>query len=53
MRTEDEINDQIDAAMAQMDEGGSRWPGMTYEQGVEAALRWAVGDEEMPPMDEE
>lgn len=51
--TDDEIEDQIGEADASLETGGSRWPGMTYEQGVSAALRWATGEEEIPPMEEE
>lgn len=50
--TEDEIQDQISEALAAQDEG-SRWPGMSYEQGVEAALRWAIGEDDQPPMEDE
>ncbi len=31
---------------------GSKFPGMSYEQGVDAALRWALGDTDERPMDE-
>lgn len=40
----DEIDNVLNTCMEQMDEGGSRWPGMSYEQGVEAALRWVRGE---------
>lgn len=33
----DECNDYID-------DGGSKFPGMSYEEGVVAALEWALGD---------
>lgn len=38
-RTDDEIN-------------GSRWPGMSYEQGVEAGIQWLVGDTDDNPMED-
>lgn len=50
--TDDEIQDQIDEAL-DAQSGGSRWPGMSYEQGVEAALRWAVGEDDQKPMEDE
>lgn len=31
---------------------GSRWPGMTYEQGVDNALRWAAGESDDDPMED-
>lgn len=30
----------------------SRWPGMTYEQGVVNALRWVTGNDDTAPMEE-
>ena len=49
--SENEVNDVLNRCADQTDEGGSRWPGMSYEQGVEAAIRWMQGDGENP-MDE-
>jgi hypothetical protein len=37
----------------QIDQGGSRFPGMTYEQGVQAALDWLFGNVEDHPYEEE
>lgn len=51
MKTRKEIEDQIDKAMEAQSEG-SKYPGMTYEEGVDAALRWALGDSDDAPMDE-
>lgn len=48
-----QIAEQENEAQEQIDEGGSRWPGMSYEQGVVAALRWVNGDDEVPPMAED
>lgn len=52
MRPENEIDEAINQAVEQEDEGGSKWPGMTYEQGVSAALRWATGQSDEHPMAE-
>ena len=49
-RTRKEIEDQIAEAIDAMDEGG-RWPGMTYEEGVSAALQWVTGETDDAPMD--
>jgi hypothetical protein len=51
--TQEQIDEQIDKAIdkAMESEGRSRWPGMTYEQGVDAALRWATGASDEAPMD--
>lgn len=48
-RTEEEIDEQLNKAI----EGSykpSRWPSMTYEQGVRAAMDWLLGDDDDPPM---
>ena len=45
------IEDQIALTMPSMDRGGSGVPGMTYEQGVQAALTWATGESDEAPMD--
>lgn len=52
-RTESEI-DAIRAKIdAQRMKGGSRWEGMTYEEGCDNMLRWLVGeDDESPYADE-
>jgi hypothetical protein len=47
-RTEQEIRDQIDKAS--VDE--SIFYGMTYEEGIKAALEWVLGDIDAKPMDE-
>jgi hypothetical protein len=33
-------------------EEGSKYPGMTYEEGVRAALEWVTGDVDDHPMEE-
>lgn len=54
MRTEREIRAQADKLDPEATAGGpSRWPGMTYEQGVDDALRWAVGDSDDAPGEDE
>lgn len=50
MPTQEQIDEAINQATEQEDEGGSKWPGMTYEQGVSAALRWASGETDEHPM---
>lgn len=53
MRTEQEINDQIAKTMDEDGNDANPWPAMTYSQGVDQALRWVLGDEDTPPMEEE
>lgn len=52
-RTEDQVWEQLNAAEEQMMKGGTKWSGMTYEQGVANAIRWMVGDDDTPPMEDE
>lgn len=55
-KTEKEIYEVIDRCLDQMDKDSSKYFGMTYEEGVEAALRWVIGendDEGFPFGDEE
>ena len=40
MPTEDEINEVMNQCIEAESDGRSRWPGMSYEQGVLAAIRW-------------
>lgn len=51
--TDDEVQEQIDLASEAAVTGQSQWPGMTYEQGVDNALRWALGETDDAPMEEE
>jgi len=46
--SKDQIYEVIDTCMQREDEGTTAWPGMTYEQGVANALRWALGEGETP-----
>lgn len=47
IRTKDEINETLAQCMEAFD-AGSRRPGATYEQGVEAAIRWMIGEGDNP-----
>ena len=42
-----EIESTLGEAVAAMDTG-SKYPGMSYEEGVEAALRWVLDDTDAP-----
>lgn len=41
------INEARNTASAGID-AGSRWPGMSYEEGVENALAWVQGEGDEP-----
>ncbi len=51
-RTDEVIDDVLNKAAQAVDDGGSSWPGMSYEQGVQAAIDWLVGHAENPMVDE-
>lgn len=48
MKTVAEIEKQIDIAS----EDNNKFSGMTYEQGVEAALSWVMDEVDEAPMDD-
>lgn len=52
-RTNKEIDDVLNSAAAWEEQGGSGVPGMTYEQGVSAGVKWAIGDTEDHPIEED
>ncbi len=52
-RTDDEINDLRNDVADRINEGGSRYPGMSYENGIEEALSWLLGESEDHPYAEE
>lgn len=52
MRSQREIDEQLNLAVDQTMEGSSKWPGMTYEDGVENALRWVTGETDEAPMED-
>lgn len=41
-RTEEEIDELLNECSDQIEKGGSKFPGMTYEEGIENALRWVI-----------
>jgi len=49
--TEEQIDEVINQCVESEETGESRWPGMTYEQGVRAALEWIQGYGENPMED--
>jgi len=46
--TENEINDVIEQCRDAENEGSSKYPGMSYEQGVIAGILWVQGHEGDP-----
>ena len=47
---------QIDDALNKASEGideGTKWPGMSYEEGVKAGIEWVLGYNDDDPMSDE
>jgi len=49
-RTDDEIDNLLNECVETEEE--SKFPGMTYEQGIQMAIRWLIGEEETNPMED-
>ena len=47
-----EIEEQIEIATDCEIKGRSKFPGMTYEQGVRNALEWVLGYSDSTPMED-
>jgi hypothetical protein len=43
-----EVDDVLNQCCEAADSGESKFPGMSYEQGIEAAIRWMQGDGSNP-----
>ena len=50
--TEKEINDVLNQCVEAEETGESRWPGMSYEQGVKAGIEWVLGQTIGNPLDD-
>ena len=50
--TTEQIDDVVNDAYENIEDGTTRWSGMTYEQGVADALQWITGDREDSPFEE-
>ncbi len=51
-RTDEEIDAVVNECTELENQGGSKFPGMSYEQGVKNALDWVVGNCDESPMDD-
>jgi len=52
-RTEDEIAEVENRAAESAGKGRSVYPGMSYEEGIDAVLRWLFNPDEDPPFEED
>lgn len=46
------INNLLGQCCESAQTGNSKFPGMSYEQGIDAAIRWIIGDEKMNPFED-
>jgi hypothetical protein len=51
VRTDEEIDQLLNECCDQINTGGSKFSGMTYEQGLDAAIRWLTGDADEYPLE--
>lgn len=51
-RTQEEVDAVVDTAAEKINQGRSKFPGMTYEEGVRAALDWITGNIDDHPMED-
>lgn len=48
-----EIDKVVNDCHAQINKGGSKYPGMSYEQGITEAIAWLQGDSDQNPYAED
>lgn len=48
--TQEQIDEVRNRAIEQIDKGGSKYPGMSYEDGIREALDWVSGDSDEAPL---
>lgn len=51
-RSTEDVDDLLNEVQDFIERGTTKFSGMTYEQGVEAAIRWLRGDCDDRPMDD-
>lgn len=51
-RTDEEVDALLNELDGQINVGGSRFSGQTYEQGVQEGIRWLLGETEDHPYPE-
>ena len=52
IRTDDSIDDLLNQCSEAEENGTSQFPGMTYEQGIQAAIRWLTDNSEAHPLED-
>lgn len=52
-RTDEEIDKLLNEVEEASDSGERRFPGMSYEEGVAAGIKWLLGDTDGHPYEDE
>lgn len=52
VRSEQEIWDLLNQCSQSENEGASKYPGMSYEQGIKAAIEWITGNIQDHPLND-
>lgn len=52
IRTSDHIDELLNQCADSEENGTSKYPGMTYEQGIQAAIRWLTEQDESQPLED-
>jgi len=50
-RTQEEIDDVLNGCIDAENEG-SKFPGMSYEEGIKYAIEWILGESDVHPLEE-
>jgi hypothetical protein len=50
-RTDEETDELLNKCSDQENKGGSKYPGMTYEQGIQAGISWLLGYADENPLE--
>lgn len=52
-QSDDDIHDVLNHALSLTDDGKTRYPGLSYEHGVVAALHWVLGEVQDSPLEDD
>lgn len=53
VRTKTEVDDAVRRCETQIAEGGSKYPGMSFEEGCVAMFKWLTGESDNHPYKDE
>lgn len=51
-RSGSDVDDLIDECARRVNDGENKFFGLTYEAGIEAGIRWLIGEQEEHPLEE-